>query len=582
MSHRRIELIFIVVSILLLAIAFSPSITGLFVLAEPENLVSENLDISFLESTTENWNPLLSSEQYISSVKISGTYYGAGQIKIYLVDNEKEYLLFDNAENTVLAITGFFVLDENKTQEEPEQDIPIEEIPESEPEQETENQTTETEIPEQSNENIEPEINPVNESEEQIIEENQTTETEIPEQTPERLYGFEFDDQCTDACDVQISNTNLQLRIDLEGDIRGIINNIVYSVKTSEIPEQTIEENQTKEQEIIEPELEENATLLTLETQIQHSAEIGKLVKWTKNIKVLDKTLNSIEIELPENAQDIKIFEISDEFGSTEITDILLEEESLFGAASQDLISGKKHISVNTSNDLEVEYYTEAPQITEIQISKYIKEVTISSETHYQNILTYTDIPETLESKVSLYWIVNGTGILVQDAEFIDTNNNNLIDKIQWITPHLSEQTYQIIIEISAAEHLDENRTFISDIYNEVYQLDGIWSETINENEYIRVTFEQDLDSTRDITIYPRVIFGKPIIEVYEENSNQIVATFENLISNSYNKVYLTNLQGIQNTFDLRVVGGSVEFDHIIDPTEVISSPSASTGASWT
>ncbi|MFH1607078.1 MAG: hypothetical protein ABIC91_07045, partial [Nanoarchaeota archaeon] len=53
-------------------------------------------------------------------------------------------------------------------------------------------------------------------------------------------------------------------------------------------------------------------------------------------------------------------------------------------------------------------------------------------------------------------------------------------------------------------EHLDENRIFISDIYEEVKALDGNWSEIINDGEYVRVTFEIPLDNTRDITIYAR------------------------------------------------------------------------------
>lgn len=60
------------------------------------------------------------------------------------------------------------------------------------------------------------------------------------------------------------------------------------------------------------------------------------------------------------------------------------------------------------------------------------------------------------------------------------------------------------IIEITKAVHLDENRIFISDIYESVKNLDGNWSETINNNEYVRVKFEQNLTKERDITLYAR------------------------------------------------------------------------------
>ena len=57
-------------------------------------------------------------------------------------------------------------------------------------------------------------------------------------------------------------------------------------------------------------------------------------------------------------------------------------------------------------------------------------------------------------------------------------------------------------ILINKAEHLDENKVFISNIYEQVKELDGVWSEPINNNEYVRITFEQKLDSSKDITVY--------------------------------------------------------------------------------
>jgi parallel beta-helix repeat protein len=122
------------------------------------------------------------------------------------------------------------------------------------------------------------------------------------------------------------------------------------------------------------------------------------------------------------------------------------------------------------------------------------------------------------------------------------------------------------IIEISKAEHLDENKSFISDIYDYVKALDENWSETIPENDYVRVTFEFPLDNTRDITLYPRTVNGTPKIEVYEIDKNETIATFENLTDSSYNKIYLTLLNGTQDTFDLKILNGSIELDHIIDP----------------
>lgn len=136
-------------------------------------------------------------------------------------------------------------------------------------------------------------------------------------------------------------------------------------------------------------------------------------------------------------------------------------------------------------------------------------------------------INETIEQEIlNETEIINETSVLENITEFnisiienysdkikiqvpytaYDLDYDGYVDYIEWLVPHLSNQTYELIIEITKAEHLDENRSFISDIYNEVKALDGNWSEVINDSEYVRVTFEQELDNTRDITIYARSV----------------------------------------------------------------------------
>ena len=96
--------------------------------------------------------------------------------------------------------------------------------------------------------------------------------------------------------------------------------------------------------------------------------------------------------------------------------------------------------------------------------------------------------------------------------DYYDLDFDGKIDYVEWVAPHLSNQTFEIIIEISNAEHLDENRSLISNIYDSVSALEGIWSETINDGEYVRVTFEQPLDRTKDITVYARAACNETIL----------------------------------------------------------------------
>ncbi len=121
-------------------------------------------------------------------------------------------------------------------------------------------------------------------------------------------------------------------------------------------------------------------------------------------------------------------------------------------------------------------------------------------------------------------------------------------------------------IIVTKTEHLDADRQFISDIHTKVMDLDGIWSEIIPDSHHIRVTFERDLTSNNDITIYPKVISGNPRIEIYEKDGTKLIAEFTSIKSNQYNKVFLAGLQGSQDTFDLRVLGGSIQLDNIVDP----------------
>ncbi|HZX45028.1 MAG TPA: hypothetical protein VFF28_05080 [Candidatus Nanoarchaeia archaeon] len=161
-----------------------------------------------------------------------------------------------------------------------------------------------------------------------------------------------------------------------------------------------------------------------------------------------------------------------------------------------------------------VQYYTEAPTSTETLLSSTSKQIIISSDVHYENITAYTNVsPETASHKLKLYRIVNSSREAASFDRY-DNNNNSLTDYIEWVVPSLSNQTYELVIEISKAEHLDSNYGFVEDVYDHVKAQDGNWT-LINSSHYLRVTFEQNLTSDRDITIYakdPRIVNGSVLL----------------------------------------------------------------------
>jgi len=111
-------------------------------------------------------------------------------------------------------------------------------------------------------------------------------------------------------------------------------------------------------------------------------------------------------------------------------------------------------INLNTSEIVT----TSAPEVSETTESevdgKIQKKVTVASEFHYQNVLTYASIPDLTPEQVKLYWMIDGAKTEVTDnvefnVTFYDENNDNLIDKISWITPHLSEQEFILEFDIT-------------------------------------------------------------------------------------------------------------------------------------
>ena len=380
-----------------------------------------------------------------------------------------------------------------------------------------------------------------------------------------------------------------------------------------------------------------NETNFSVET-VQFGAILGKPVRWIKKINVTANETSSISVELPSMAENITIKKIDnvenleveeneeseiEEVEENEESEIVEVEENEESEIGKSLITGKVSADIELKktsgfvkwfrkffkitgrviqeevqdivvdfqpkiDEIEIEYETPAPyaEETDLENGKKVK-IVGPPEIHYENVLAFTEISESLEvkspEKLRIYWEENQT--FLSPLKVLDLNSNGVYDYVEWIVPHLSNQTFEIIV-IVKAEHLDLNRTFISDIYNEVKELDGIWSELINDGEYVRVVFEKKLTSENDITIYPRIINGNLKIEIYEENGTDLISEFSEINENQYNKVYLDNLIGEQDTFDLKILNGSVEFDHIIDPLGAPNidfvSPTPTAGSSQT
>ncbi|MCX8159074.1 MAG: hypothetical protein N3D20_02180, partial [Candidatus Pacearchaeota archaeon] len=332
--------------------------------------------------------------------------------------------------------------------------------------------------------------------------------------------------------------------------------------------------------------------------------KLNEKVKWVMNISL--EVPENITIELPKEAENITIKKIEDgeeRVESNLITwgivgkvsaEIELRKESGFiqwvkktfkkiisitGRAIENNEGGYDNDSFNDDvvkivlaenvSKYVVEYYTEEPRAIEEDFEVRKKVIVMGPDgLNYTDVLTYTNVSEIIsvgnEDKIKVYWVENKSYI---DFEAYDLNNNGKIDYIEWITPHLSNQTFEIIL-ITKAEHLDNNRTFIEDVYDSVKEKDGIWKE-IPTGHYLRVTFAKPLVNGNDITIYARSNYSNVSIRVYEKDKNNSVGDFGIVGNENWYKIYLSNLTSEQDTFDLLVYGTgneSIEFDYVVDP----------------
>ncbi|MFH1585527.1 MAG: hypothetical protein ABIB79_02050 [archaeon] len=399
----------------------------------PGDTYIQELGIAASENMNYSWKIYESGE--IRSVMLSGSIEGEGRVKVYLVDEDREWLVLDSSkvDMTGSVVTGFAV---EEIAQEPE-------VPEI---NETDNNQTS---------NISEETTSLNITQEEtdgrlIIRENKTEVQEIveePEVIEIELPIKQFIDECEETCDLTglgLNKSSYVFRIEVDDAILKI-DKVSYELFVEEaapkIPKGTI----------------------------QYKAVINQPVKW---VRIVDKTENLSKVELPKGAKGIEI-------SVDEEVEGVLEEARKYGqsierADKKDLVSGitgaviqesdikEKIVETEDSKviDLEdvesdtgeiaIEYVTEGPVAVEEETDKG-KRLTISApdEVGYRDVLAYTEVSEvvTIEQKdsIKVYWQEEDKFV---DFEPYDLDKDGKVDYIEWIVPHLSNQTFDIYIEV--------------------------------------------------------------------------------------------------------------------------------------
>ncbi|RMF55870.1 PKD domain-containing protein [Candidatus Woesearchaeota archaeon] len=191
----------------------------------------------------------------------------------------------------------------------------------------------------------------------------------------------------------------------------------------------------------------------------QVSGEIGKPVKWKRLVSVDKPT----EIGMMLKAKNIQVKKIENN------KELHVQPDINIGNEGAKLVLEK--------GMYEIEFETDAPKKEEVVLKnnkkEWKKKVTIFSDSafegefEYKNIYSYADIKESKKDNIRLIWKKNGIRYDVThdpelNVKYYDTNNNGLIDRISWITPHLSTQEFEIIINIDGNGNNDHIEVSLS------------------------------------------------------------------------------------------------------------------------
>jgi len=198
---------------------------------------------------------------------------------------------------------------------------------------------------------------------------------------------------------------------------------------------------------------------------------VNKPVKWEKIISYGSEVEN-INISLPDNADNVSVFEIIDEKQTelirkenniNEITGRVifsLNEDSFFGKLLEFLknlfkFTGAAVSEVNVEfvdeglvingpiQEVKVEYYLPGPTSEEVEINNGLKQIIIHSDINYTNITVYSYFDEIKSSSLGIY---NSDGDVVNFTSF-DLNKNDLIDYVEWISLDMNE-TYNASLTV--------------------------------------------------------------------------------------------------------------------------------------
>ena len=121
----------------------------------------------------------------------------------------------------------------------------------------------------------------------------------------------------------------------------------------------------------------------------------------------------------------------------------------------------KKEMETSLKGVLDVNIYKEE-FIEQIEDGWKKRVKVYSEEDHFDNpIKVYSDVSEELEGDIRIYWIEEDKYL---EFDSYDEDGDGLIDRVSWIVPHLSEQNFEIIIDLLFNEDLETSEIIIEEL----------------------------------------------------------------------------------------------------------------------
>ncbi|HIK02205.1 TPA: hypothetical protein H1008_03800 [archaeon] len=177
----------------------------------------------------------------------------------------------------------------------------------------------------------------------------------------------------------------------------------------------------------------------------------GEDIVWTKKVKVQNTEKRSrtleVSIDIPDGAKSVT-------FTSYAAPNEFSVSDTVEGQA----VDYEYQLESLESEAFELEYVTDGPVVEESNLSeadgRLTKTLKVSSDYHYENVLTYATVPDLEPEQVHLFWIIDGVKTDVTERadfnlSFYDENGDGLIDKMSWVVPHLSTQEFIIVFDIT-------------------------------------------------------------------------------------------------------------------------------------